>query len=373
MGWSIAIGTVKGTVVKLHFTFLLFLGWIVIASYAQAGPQAAVGAGIFFLLLFLCVVLHEFGHILTARRFGVRTPDVTLLPIGGIARLERIPEQPRQEFLIAMAGPAVNVVIGLFLIMMIGGFPAHTEISFSNMGSNLIVHLAYANLALALFNLIPAFPMDGGRALRAMLSASLGYARGTRIAARVGQTLAVILGIYGLMIGHVILAVIALFVYVAAGSEAGLAQMRRETLGAIAADLMLTDFRTLSADATVGEAAEALLRTSQRDFPVVDRRGTLKGILTRDGIIKGLREGGATTLAVSLLQAGVPSISARHNADEAVQLLQGGAPVVAVTDSYGKLAGLITWENLLELLLISNAKAGRRSAPGMIEAAAARS
>ena len=370
MRWSVPIVTVKGTVVRLHFTFILFLGWIFVAAYAQAGFAAALTAGAFLLLLFLSVVLHEFGHILTARRFGVSTPDVTLYPIGGIARLERIPEQPRQEFLIAMAGPAVNFAIAALLALLTGGLPGHVEMGVDRIGSDLAVHLAYANLAIGVFNLIPAFPMDGGRALRALLSARFGYARGTQIAAHVGQGLAILLGLYGLLIGHALLAVIALFVYIAAGSEAGMARLRGASLGAVASDLMITDLRALPVDATAGEAAEALMRTSQRDFPIVDPLGRVEGLVTREGIIQGLRSGPQTPLS-AVLQKNVPALSPQHVADEAVRHLQEGAPAVAVTDAAGRLVGLITWDNLLEHLLIASAgKGGAAAAAGLRTAAA---
>jgi len=363
MGWSLPIATVKGTVVRLHFTFLLFLVWIVATAYAQAGPKAAVAAGLFLLLLFLSVTLHEFGHILMARRFGVRTPDVTLLPIGGVARLERIPEQPRQEFLIAMAGPAVNFVIAALLVLVMGGLPAHVEMSLDNIGADLPLHLAYANLALAVFNLIPAFPMDGGRALRALLAARFGYTQGTRSAALVGQVLAVVLGLYGFAIGHVILVVVALFVYLAAGSEADAARIRGVSQGGRAADLMITDLRTLPMEATVGDAAEALLRTSHREFPVVDIEGRMQGLLTREGIIKGLQLGPHTPVS-AVLRTDVPTTTTFHSAEVAVQKLQQGAKAVAVTDSDGRLVGLITWENMLEHLQIAGARNGKGAASG---------
>src|SRR5215831_11481779 len=120
MSWSLNIGSIAGTQIRLHITFLIFLGWIALASYASGGPQEALSGVIFMVLLFTCVVAHEFGHIFTARAFGVATPDVTLLPIGGVARLERIPEQPHEEFLVAIAGPLVNVAIAIALIMLAG-------------------------------------------------------------------------------------------------------------------------------------------------------------------------------------------------------------------------------------------------------------
>jgi Zn-dependent protease len=171
MGWSIAVGSVAGTTVRIHVTFLLLLAWIFGVNYFSGGPPAAWGALLFVVLLFLCVLLHEFGHIFTARAFGVSTPDVILLPIGGVSRLERIPEKPSEEFLVAIAGPAVNVVIAVLLILFAGAkLGMDSLVSIENTSAGFIDRLAEVNLFLALFNLIPAFPMDGGRVLRALLA-----------------------------------------------------------------------------------------------------------------------------------------------------------------------------------------------------------
>jgi Zn-dependent protease len=200
MSWSIPVGTVKGTVIRLHVTFLLFLLWIGIAHYTEGGPEAALEGVLFIALLFLCVLLHEFGHILAARRYGVQTPDIVLLPIGGVARLERIPEEPAQELVVALAGPAVNLVIAALLFLALGGLP-DDSFELQNPGVGLLARLASANLFLVLFNLLPAFPMDGGRVLRAFLAHRLGYARGTQVAASIGQGLAFAFGLLGVIGG----------------------------------------------------------------------------------------------------------------------------------------------------------------------------
>ena len=200
MSWSLNIGKVFGTVVRIHLTFLLFLAWIFAASYSEGGTASAWSSLLFMLLLFLCVLLHEFGHIFTARAFGVPTPYVTLLPIGGVAQLERIPEEPGQEFLIAIAGPLVNVVITILLVV-IGGASLNSNAAagLDNTHFSLIDRLAAVNLFLALFNMIPAFPMDGGRVLRALLASRMGYVRATEVAAAIGQFVAFALGFIGLM------------------------------------------------------------------------------------------------------------------------------------------------------------------------------
>ena len=188
MSWSLNIGTIAGTAVRVHITFLLFLGWIFAASYSSGGADAAWSALLFMILLFTCVVAHEFGHIFTARAFGVATPDVTLLPIGGVARLERIPEAPSEEFLVAIAGPLVNVAIAFGLVGLAGAHLHAGDLAAVDSASvSLVDRLAIVNLFLALFNMIPAFPMDGGRVLRALLATRLGFVRATEIAASIGQ------------------------------------------------------------------------------------------------------------------------------------------------------------------------------------------
>jgi Zn-dependent protease len=188
VSWSLNIGKVAGTVVRLHITFVLFLAWIFVSNYVSSGAAIAWNSLLFVVLLFLCVLLHEFGHIFTARAFGVPTPYVTLLPIGGVAQLERIPEEPWEEFLIAIAGPAVNVVIAGALIVFAHANPrASAAMAIDDMQIPMVDRLAALNLFLALFNLIPAFPMDGGRVLRAALASRIGFVRATERAASIAS------------------------------------------------------------------------------------------------------------------------------------------------------------------------------------------
>jgi Zn-dependent protease len=225
MSWSINIGRIAGTAVRIHITFILFLGWIFFASYVAEGLQFALASLVFLVLLFACVLAHEFGHIFTARAFGVATPDVTLLPIGGVARLERIPEEPRQELLIAIAGPLVNVAIALGLVLAGARLQAGDLAAMDSSSVSLADRLAAVNLFLALFNMIPAFPMDGGRVLRALLATRMGYVRATEIAAKIGQGVAFALGFVGLLYNPMLI-FIAIFVYLAASGEAHVVAMR---------------------------------------------------------------------------------------------------------------------------------------------------
>jgi Zn-dependent protease len=225
MSWSINIGRIAGTAVRIHITFILFLGWIFFANYVAEGLEAALASLVFLVLLFACVLAHEFGHIFTARAFGVATPDVTLLPIGGVARLERIPEEPRQELLIAIAGPLVNVAIALGLVLAGASLQAGDLAAMDSSSVSLVDGLAAVNLFLALFNMIPAFPMDGGRVLRALLATRMGYVRATEIAAKIGQGVAFALGFVGLLYNPMLI-FIAIFVYLAASGEAHGVAMR---------------------------------------------------------------------------------------------------------------------------------------------------
>src|ERR1700737_3033779 len=287
MSWSLPIIRIAGIQLRIHITFLLLIGWLAFGYYAEGGSAVAAARVVFILLLFVCVVLHEFGHAFAAKAFGINTPDITLLPIGGVARLERMPEEPLQELIIALAGPAVNVVIALCLFLVIGtrGLLNPETVQ----GGDMIAQLLTINVVLVLFNLLPAFPMDGGRVLRALLATRLSYARATQIAANIGQACAFVFGFLGL-IGNPFLIFIALFVYVGASQEAALAQMRNVSRTFPVSSAMVREFRTLPKDATLEEAVDALLATSQHDFPVVDENGGVAGILTRHDLIAALRK-----------------------------------------------------------------------------------
>jgi len=226
MSWSIKFARVAGIDLKIHFTFLIFLVWIGFTYLATGGAELAFQGVLFILLLFACVLLHELGHALTANAFGIHTTDITLLPIGGIARLERIPRDPKQEFLIAIAGPLVNVVIAALLILYLGQRAVVSDFDDINTPRvAMLSKLASVNIGLVLFNLIPAFPMDGGRILRSLLAMRMNYLRATQIAASIGQGLAILFGVIGLFTNTFLL-FIAFFVFMGAQQEAAMARTR---------------------------------------------------------------------------------------------------------------------------------------------------
>jgi Zn-dependent protease/CBS domain-containing protein len=356
MSWSLNIGKVAGTVVRVHLTFLLFLAWIFAASYSQGGAASAWNSVAFMVLLFLCVLLHEFGHIFTARHFGVPTPYVTLLPIGGVAQLERIPEEPGQEFLIAIAGPLVNVAIA-FLLVALGGasLQSNAAAGLDNMQFSLVDRLAAVNLFLALFNMIPAFPMDGGRVLRALLASRFGYVRATEIAAAIGQFVAFALGFIGLMYNPILI-FIAIFVYLAASSEAHMVALRAASRGVPVSHAMVTQFATLTPNEHLDAAVQTLLQTGQGEFPVVDGAGKPVGVLGRADLIRAIKQRGPDARVADAMIAAMPTVGHRTTLEQAFKLLQQKqAPAVGVTDAFGKLTGLVTGETIAEMMMLQEA------------------
>jgi stage IV sporulation protein FB len=356
MGWSIGIGSIAGTAVRIHITFLLFLAWIFGANYIAGGAQAAWNGLIFMVLLFACVLAHEFGHILTARRFGVATPEVTLLPIGGVARLERIPEKPSEEFLIAIAGPLVNVAIVLALVAT-GAANLSVEHLSATESSKIAIgdRIAAANLFLAVFNLIPAFPMDGGRVLRALLAIRIGHVRATEVAATIGQAVAIALGFFGLFFNPILI-FIGIFVYLAAASEAQLVVVRAMTRDVPVKSAMITQFSTLAPDTTIDAAIEVLLRTSQNDYPVVDGTGRPLGVLGRNDMIRALKTLGPQAKVGDAMTTPLHTVDARVCLDAPIRMLQEQSlPAVGVVGPEGALVGLVTPETIAEMIMVNNA------------------
>lgn len=357
MRWSLKLGSLGGTEIRIHVTFLLFLLWLAAIFYSQGGANAAWQGTIFIVLLFLCVLLHELGHVFAARRYGVQTRDVTLWPFGGIASMERMPDKPYQELIVAVAGPAVNVVIALVLLIYLGATLNPENLTqFDNPAVSMAAKVAGANIVLVLFNLIPAFPMDGGRVLRALLAMRMGNARATELAATIGQGFAVAFAILGIFYNPMLI-VIAAFIFLAASGEASHAQLKAVAQGSLVSDAMITEFQTLDTPATVSDAADALIRTTQTEFPVVDGSGRLRGVLTRTALIKALKERGPDTPVLEVMEDDIPTVSARAKLETALRsLMEKRRPAVGVTDPEGRLVGLLTLENLGEMMMLHSAR-----------------
>ena len=355
MGWSIPILRIAGIQLRIHITFLLLIGWVAFAYYSQGGSPAAIGGVLFILSLFACVILHEFGHALAGKAFGINTPDITLLPIGGVARLERIPDEPVQELVIAAAGPAVTALIALGAFVGGGSwdYPPTVKTSIPDL-------LFTINVVLLLFNLLPAFPMDGGRVLRALLATQMSYARATQIAATVGQGFAFVFGFIGLLFNPFLI-FIALFVYIGASQEAALAQMKDVSRRFPVSSAMVREFRTLSEDATLQEAVDALLATSQHDFPVVNDTGNVVGLLTRQDLIAALRKNDPALRVGDVMRRDIPTVTTGTRFEDAFRIMQEcNCPAVPVLDRMKRLVGLLTPENVTELMMVQSAMPQRR-------------
>ena len=369
MKWSIHLGRILGIDVFLHVTFLLLLGFIAITHWLAHGSLATVISGVgFFVALFACVLLHEYGHALAARRCGIATRDITLLPIGGVARLDRMPDKPVQELWVALAGPAVNVVIAAGVGVWLA-FTGTWESLFtlSTTGGGFAERLLAVNVGLVLFNMIPAFPMDGGRVLRALLAMRLEYARATRIASTVGQGLAIAFGFAGLF-SNPLLLLIAVFVWTGASQEAAATDMKAAIGGLPVREAMLTDFRTLSPQDTLSVATRLLIEGSQQDFLVVDA-GRVVGVLSHARLFEVLRERGEWTPVTEVMVRTFRTLRPDEPLDGALFQAEPGQTVMPVVRN-GQLVGLVTAENIGELMMIRAARRERGAEPPPLPGAA---
>lgn len=363
MRWSFRLMTVAGIGLYIHVTFFILLIWIGALYYLPRHSAGDVLYGLAFVIaLFIIIVLHELGHALTARRYGIRTRDITLLPIGGVARLERMPEDPGQELAVALAGPAVNVALAVifFLALVALGqpvFPVNLgDVSFT--GTHVLRRFLWVNVVLAGFNLLPAFPMDGGRVLRAFLAMKMDYMHATHVAANIGQGMAFVLGLYGLLSTNPFLIFIALFVWMGAAAESSMVQMKTGLGGIPVARVMITDFKTLRPDEPLSQAAEHLLAGYQQDFPVVDGSEKILGILTRSRLVEGLAKNGQSTPVGNVMETKFVAAHPSEMAEAAFIRLQHSDCRSMPVLRDGKLLGVVTAENVGEFLMIQAALHG---------------
>jgi len=355
MKWSLKLGSFAGIHVYVHWTFVLLLGWILFSRLGQGHGWTEAWRGVGFIIaLFGCVLLHEFGHALTAKRYGIRTQDITLLPIGGIARLERLPENPRHELWVTLAGPAVNVVIAGVLFAILGlVYHVNEFLQVRLLEGNFWVQLMWVNVFLGAFNLLPAFPMDGGRVLRALLSMRLGREKATRLAASIGQGMAILFGIAGFF-GNPMLIFIAIFVYLGAEAEARAVETTSFIGGLRVKDAMMTRFRALAAEDSLETATRELLAGSQQDFPVV-ANGKVAGILRRNDLVQALAHGQRQASVGDVMCRKCGVVTTLDPLDRTLEgMRREDCGTLAVMDD-DKLAGLLTLENIGELVMVKSA------------------
>ncbi len=364
MRWSWKIGRLAGINVYMHATFLLLILFILFIDWMHGHDWATTASGIFFVLvIFACIVMHELGHALTARKFGVRTRDIILLPIGGVARLERMPEKPREELWVAIAGPAVNVVIaaGLFAILVVLGIHPQWQ-DFRWVGGDFLEKLMVVNLWLVGFNLLPAFPMDGGRVLRALLATRMEYTRATQMAAHIGQGMALIFGFVGLFSDPFLL-FIALFVWMGADAEASMTMMKSSLGGIPVQQVMLTNFQTLRPDDTLSHVVEQVVGGWQQDFPVVFGDHVL-GLLTREDLMKALSQNGSGALVRDAMRREFLMADSHDMLQHALTLLHAGRCRSLPVQHDGRLVGILNADNVGQFMMIQSALRKKKKEAG---------
>jgi Zn-dependent protease/predicted transcriptional regulator len=352
MHWSWKIGRFAGIDVFMHATFLLLLGWVALSAWLQDHTVAAMAhALIFIIALFVCVVLHEYGHALVARRYGIPTRDITLLPIGGVSRLERMPDEPREELRVAVAGALVNIAIAavLYVVLLLTGSTVPlTQVDITT--GPFIPSLILVNILLAVFNLIPAFPMDGGRVLRAALATRMNYVRATNLAASFGQAFALLFGFVGLFYNPFLI-FIALFVWIGAAQEASMTSVRSSLSGIPVAHAMIQRFQTLAPEDRLSKAVELVLSGSQQDFPVA-QDGQPVGVLTRDDLMVALERRGSDTLVSDVMRRQFDVLDSHDMLQTASDKLQQCDCHTMLVVHSGQLVGMVTMDNIGEYLMV---------------------
>lgn len=362
MKWSLPIGRVFGISLRLHVTFLLFLAFIAYGGFADAGVNGAGWAVAMFCSVFACIALHELGHSVVAQQLGVQVKSITLLPIGGVAALRNIPENPWHEIAITVAGPMVNAAIACLLIPFTG-IPSHfLAMDMPQSVQGLLVCLTQANIMLFLFNLVPAFPMDGGRLLRAVLAIVLPYRQATTIAAMVGQGLAILFVIVGLNSPSLwLLILIGVFIFLGAGGEERVVRMR-SALRELNVDTVMTrEMAVLSPSDPVSRAIQLIYQTGQDDFPVLEQ-GHLVGIATRPDLLAAMNTDGPNTPVMTIMDTDVTLVSPHDKLVQACEELVNGASAdAALVVEDGHLVGMVSPENINRYLLVqSSIKSPRR-------------
>ncbi|MEZ5571016.1 MAG: site-2 protease family protein [Halioglobus sp.] len=355
MRWSWKIARIAGVDIYIHLTFFLLVYLVGISYWHAQGTLVAVVNGIGFILaLFGCVVLHELGHSLAARRFGIQTRNITLLPIGGVASLEKMPEDPRQEIQVALAGPAVNFIIAfaLYILLDLSNIPVTSE-DMSLTGGSYLYRLMMMNIFLGGFNLLPAFPMDGGRVLRAVLALRMTHALATEKAARIGQFIALGMGLLGLLYNP-FLVFIAVFIWFGASMENSAEQLKSVLGDATVRHAMLREFHTLSPDDTLAKAIELTLVGSQKDFPI-DDQGEVTKALNHSDLIKGLQEKGEHARISELTLSNVLTAEINEPLEALLLRMQSNPTQMICVIDQGKVAGLLNLENIMELIKMHDA------------------
>ena len=368
MGTSLTLFRIRGIAVKVHWSFVLILvyGAVVYGGRADSWVISALYGVLVTLLLFFCVTMHEFGHAVVARYFDIRVPSIMLLPIGGLASLEKMPERPSQEFFIAIAGPIVNIVLAILLIPLAWiafGIESGFDAPFPGINAlrremlypgvlNLTVFLISTNLLLAFFNLLPAFPMDGGRILRSLLAMTISYVTATRIAVYVGRGMAVVFAIIGIFGGGIFLLLIAFFVYVGGGAEREAVEHRSVLRDVPVSRALRPDAVRLYTSERVGRAIDLVMQSYQSEFAVLDLSGRFTGVVSQRSLIAAMRDRGQDGRIVDIMVSAEQIPTCNPHVDLATvweTMARAGSRVVAILDGPIYI-GLITSDDITQVI-----------------------
>ena len=362
MKGSLKLGKIAGIGLFVHWTFSLLILFIVYTNY-KAGQNSIqiLWSVLFILCIFLTVFMHELGHALTAKKFGIKTKDITLLPIGGVAQLERLPEKPSEELMVAFAGPMVNIVLALITSLFIS-LPNTSEEMVAQLDNgvnsgNFFLNFYLVNIILAFFNLIPAFPMDGGRVLRALLSYKLERHQATKIAARIGQALAigfVLLGFYS----KPFLIFIGIFVFMGAQIESEYTESKYMLKGYKVRDVLMKQYPTIDYNETLETAVKLMLDSQNKHF-LVTENGIPMGTLNREQIIAALAKKEGETKLSSIMDRELILLQADNLLEDVFELVYKNKSTLMLVIDDNQLIGTLDTENLLEFILINEVKANR--------------
>lgn len=357
MKYSLYLGKVAGIKISIHWTFIILLAWIVMGNMRSGLTFNEMLWSVGFVLtIFVCVILHELGHSIAALQFNIKTRYITILPIGGVAQLESMPEKPKEELIVALAGPAVNFIIAAILFPFVNFNTNLSEIeSINRIGpANFLPTLMSLNIWLAIFNLIPAFPMDGGRVLRALLGFKVSHAKATRIAASVGQVLAIAFVFFGFS-SNPFLIFIGLFIFLGAQAEANYSQSKLLLKGYTVKNVVMSEIPVIEEDASIRDAVSKLLNSQNRNY-VVTRDGKPVGTLTRESIIKAVAERGESSSVMEVTDRNLLILKPDMPLEKVWHLMQQQSKPLMPVMSDGQLIGVVDAENISEFILIRTAE-----------------
>lgn len=355
MRWALRLGTLYGISIRLHFTFLFLVAFLFLVTTLGGGWLAGLRSLLFILLVFVCVLLHELAHSYVSVRYGLRVRSITLLPIGGLALLEDVPREPRQEIHIALAGPAANFVLALWLGVLLSVLEPGAAFTPMLSGEALLASLFWSNLYIGLFNLIPAYPLDGGRVLRAWLSARRDYVEATHVAVGVGQVFSLLIILGGLVLREPWLVVIGLFVFWAGLAEDRMAVLQSALERIYLEDVMLTEFQSLAPSDSLFDALDRALHSLQNDFPVV-AEGRVVGVLTRSGLLRAFSGQGWNNSVQAVMSSRFETAQRRDTLGTAFKKLTArGLSVIPVLEDE-HLVGIVTLQNLMHSIAFLSRK-----------------